>query len=99
MNRSETLGAALACVTKDRANTYGSAEDNFARIAAYWGIHLGVEINATDVAVMLSLVKVARLKTSPGHADNWVDLAGYAACGSEIASNAAAKETANGSST
>ena len=37
-------------------------------------------------AAMLILVKVARLSSSPWHRDNWVDIAGYAACGSEVRS-------------
>jgi hypothetical protein len=40
---------------------------------------------STDVAVMLALLKVARIKQNPNHTDNWIDIAGYAACGGEIA--------------
>jgi hypothetical protein len=34
---------------------------------------------------MLALLKVARIRSNPKHADNWIDIAGYAACGGEIA--------------
>ena len=35
---------------------------------------------------MLALMKIARLKSSEFESeDSWVDLAGYAACGAEIA--------------
>lgn len=41
-------------------------------------------IRAVDVAVMLALLKIARIATGHGTADSWIDLAGYAACGGEI---------------
>ena len=86
MKREDILATAAEYVTKDRAATHGSAEDNFRRLADLWAAYLNVgEITATDVAVMLALLKVARIRENPGHADNWVDLAGYAACGGEIA--------------
>jgi predicted membrane channel-forming protein YqfA (hemolysin III family) len=40
------------------------------------GSHLG--------AAMLALLKIARIASGHAKADNWVDLAGYAACGGEI---------------
>ena len=43
------------------------------------------KINATDVAMALIQLKVARLVTSPDHEDSWVDVAGYAGLGGEIA--------------
>lgn len=41
-------------------------------------------INAKDVATMMGLLKVARIATGYKE-DNFVDLAGYAACAGEIA--------------
>ena len=29
--------------------------------------------------------KMARLRHDPAHTDSWVDVAGYAACGAEVA--------------
>lgn len=87
MTRSETLDRAKQCVCEDRASTYGPPEDNFARIAALASVAIGVPLTATDVAVFLVCVKLARLRTSPAHGDNWIDLAGYAACGAEIATS------------
>jgi hypothetical protein len=86
MKRADILATASKYVTKDRAATHGDAEDNFRRIADLWNAYLGVNtISAVDVAVMLALLKVARIKSNPTHADNWIDIAGYAACGGEIA--------------
>lgn len=41
-------------------------------------------VEPEDVAAMMSLLKIARVATGHGKADNWIDLAGYAACGGEI---------------
>jgi len=86
MTRSEILATAAKYVTKDRAATHGDAESNFHRIAELWSAYLGTDdITSIDVAVMLALLKVARIRSNPTHADNWIDMAGYAACGGEIA--------------
>ena len=76
----------------DRGLNYGKPEDNFDRIARLWNVHLTnrgmnalFHLTATDVAVMCALLKIARLQHTPDHLDSWVDLAGYAACGAEIA--------------
>lgn len=93
MNRASILALATDYVTKDRAETHGDAERNFELIARYWSAHLGAEINATDVAIMMTLLKVARLKGSASNADNWVDGCGYLACGGEIATSAPGAKT------
>lgn len=85
MKRAEILDTAKEYVTKDRAATHGDAERNFALIAAYWSAHLDTDITATDVAVMMTLFKLARAKGNIGNAENWIDGAGYLACGGEIA--------------
>lgn len=85
MTRKELLQKAEKCVNGDRDLRYGKPENNFAEIAKYWTKYLGINIKAVDVAVMMCLFKIARLKTSDFEdLDSWVDLAGYAACGAEI---------------
>jgi hypothetical protein len=85
MNRSEILDTAKQYVTADRDATHGNAERNFGQIAAYWSAHLDTPVTATDVAVMMTLLKLARIKSNPSHGDNWIDGAGYLACGGELA--------------
>ena len=85
MNRADILDTAKEYVTKDRAATHGDAERNFGLIAAYWSAHLNVNIRAHDVAVMMTLLKLARAKSNPKHADNWIDGCGYLALGGEAA--------------
>ncbi len=86
VTRGKVLDTAKEYVTKDRAADHGNMEDNFTTIGKYWSVHLGVEVSATDVAVMMNLLKVARIKSNPSHPDNWIDACGYMACGGEIAS-------------
>lgn len=85
MLRPDILDTAKSYVMQDRQADYDTPENNFGRIAAMWAAYKGQPFNPHDVAVMMALVKVARIASSPGKADNWVDLAGYAACGGEIA--------------
>jgi len=86
MNRSDVLSAARQAVTIDRAATHGKPEDSFGQIARVWSARLGVSITPAQVCILLADLKGARAWSNPGHADNWVDLAGYAACGGELAS-------------
>jgi hypothetical protein len=91
--RREVLNEVADAVCRDRQNTYGDAEDNFANIALLWNVWgrmrgLG-EFTAQDVAMMSALIKVGRAGTNIGYRDNWVDLAGYATCGGGIAAQVA----------
>lgn len=82
--RTKLLDEANEIVNKDRNSTYGDPEDNFKDIAALWAAYKGVEFSTMDVVVMNILIKVARLKKTPGYRDGLVDIAGYAACGADI---------------
>ena len=90
MKRAEILAAAEKCVCGDREQDYGSPENNFTDIAVMWTAYLVARekltecIHPKDVAVMLALLKIARIASGHAKEDNWVDLAGYAACGGEI---------------
>lgn len=82
--RSEVLRTAEQYVTRDRANTHGDMEDNFSTIAEYWTTHLGTPVTALDVSVMMTLLKLARIKSGHTNLDNYIDGAGYLACGGEL---------------
>lgn len=90
--RQQILEDAIQCVTKDRNSTRGNPKDNFTIISELWNIYLLSKykigerlVSNTDVAVMMILMKVSRIITSPEHSDHWTDIAGYSACGGEIA--------------
>ena len=91
MKREEILEAAKRCVCGDREQDYGTPERNFDTIAKFWRAYLDYPVNATDVAAMLALLKIARIASGHAKDDNWIDLAGYAACGGEIESETVKK--------
>lgn len=84
MKRAEILEQARKCVCGEREREYGRPENNFALIGKLWEAYTGMRYSAKDVAMMLALLKVARIKTGV-KGDSFVDLAGYAACAGEIA--------------
>lgn len=95
MDRKTTLEEAIKIVCSDRNKQYGEPEDNFSKIADLWEAYLvgkcvapgaDVSIIAEDVAIMMCLFKIGRMATAIDQkADSFVDLAGYAACACEIA--------------
>jgi hypothetical protein len=85
MGRAKILDTAKDYVTRDRAADHGSMEDNFQTVATYWNAHLGIDwIEPQDVAVMMTMLKLARIRQNEHHLDNWIDACGYMACGGEI---------------
>jgi hypothetical protein len=89
MNRTEILDAARKATTTDRQTDYGPPENSFSGIADYWSLYLEQcgtwPITPEMVGTMLLLMKVKRSTVSPGKADTYIDMAGYAACTGEIA--------------
>lgn len=92
MTRENTLNFALDYVTNDRNVDNGNPEDNFSAIAEIWTFWLerkyGItfKLTPTDVAMLSLMIKIARLIVTETKHDNWIDIAGYAACGAETAS-------------
>ena len=84
--REQTLDEAKKCVMGDREQDYGTPESNFATIAKLWTDYLDKDISAQQVADMMILMKISRIKNGGGTGDSYVDIAGYAACGNEILS-------------
>jgi hypothetical protein len=101
MRAAEMLNATVDLIGGQRAEDYGDKYPNHTRIAKLWTMWLNertrtwategddepaeVEITPYDVAMMMLLVKVARLMHSPGHQDSHIDIAGYASILEEIA--------------
>lgn len=91
--REQILQTAAQYITKDRQATHGKPEDSFQTIAEFWSAHLRGRgkldpleaLDCIDVAAMMLGMKCARISGNPDHVDNWIDSAGYAGCGGEIA--------------
>ena len=95
--RGEMLDMAKAIVGGAREDEYGGPEDSFGLIGELWTVYLRAKaqrapggvleaITPADVAIMMMLLKTARLTHSPDHLDSATDVAGYAACLAEITS-------------
>ena len=83
--RQSVLDEAGSIIAGDRQQTYGNVAESFARTALVWSGILGVTVTATQVAQCMVGIKLTRLSASPTHHDSWVDIAGYAALGREVA--------------
>jgi hypothetical protein len=89
MTRKQILEAADRCVNGERQEQYGTPEDNFRTIAEFWQIYLSKKpqpttIDAHDVAIMMALLKVARIASGTFKEDSYIDACGYLACGGEL---------------
>lgn len=85
MTRTQILMEACKIVNGDRDKQYGSPENNFGLIADLWSAYLGQEVTNIDVAMMMTMLKIARIKTGRNKADSYIDACGYMACGGAIA--------------
>lgn len=83
--REALLKEAIEIVTKNRNAEYGEPEQNFFLISAFWSEYLNIPVSSQDVAIMMALLKIARLKANKSHHDSMVDVAGYMACLAELA--------------
>ena len=85
MNSREILEKADEFISASRDEIYGDPARNHERIAEMWSAILGIDVKAEEVALCMIAVKMSRLCQTPQHEDSWVDIAGYAALGGEIA--------------
>jgi len=84
MDKTEILETANEYICNDRQQTHGQAESNFANIGRLWSAYLDHPITPQDVAILMTLLKIARYKHSPSHVDNAIDMCGYAALAGEL---------------
>jgi hypothetical protein len=67
----------------DREQTYGHPDKNLKTISKMWNAYITAvgerELNAKDIAILMILLKTARLANDPNNRDSIVDICGYAA--------------------
>lgn len=85
--RDEVLIKANDCVNGPREHEYGTPDRSFSNIAKLWSAYKDIEFTPTDAAIMLALLKVARIKGNEASLDSFVDGAGYFACAAEVTLN------------
>lgn len=92
--RQRILKTASDLISRERQGEYGNPRDNFANVANLWNDFLRAQgisdvfsnpITPSDVACMMILLKIARIGRKPDKDDNWIDIAGYAGLGAEVA--------------
>ena len=86
METKSVLDEAKEIIYGDREKTYGHPSKNLTNIALMWSVYLASRnegskecLSPQDVAVMMILLKAARLGNDPTHRDSVVDICGYAA--------------------
>lgn len=93
IDRSITAEA-VDLVTGDRNASYGSASDNLGRTARLWSAMFGWDCTASDVALAMVLVKLAR-HSHTRRRDNRVDIVGYLLLEDEISQAERPSDTAH----
>lgn len=73
-------------ILKDRAKSYGSPISSFTRIAELWSIYLDYKIEPSDVAIMMTLLKISRTTTAKGDTllDSFQDARNYLTLAEEL---------------
>jgi len=69
-------GDAVRLVNTDRQEEYGTPQENLGRIAALWSCYLGTKVSEEDVAILMALLKISRMKAGYKR-DNTVDGVAY----------------------
>ena len=93
MITKEYLEQAISLSGVDRQKDYGDKVDNHTNISKLWSAYLDVEIAAHDVAIMMSLLKIARTKLGAVSKDTYIDMAAYSAIAGEIKFKQGEKES------
>ena len=87
--RDLPLAESKRLINADRNEEYGEPYDNFSDIASMITVILrsilkdGERVRVEHVAMIMIIVKLSRMTTSPRKMDSWVDIAGYVGTGWE----------------
>ena len=84
MKSDQFLNRENVLVKGQRHTDYGDKTENHKNIAKLWSAYLDVPVEAHDVALMMSLLKVARTKLGAVSEDTYVDMSAYSAIAGEI---------------
>ena len=84
MITKEFLSEAIRLSGTDRQKDYGDKVENHNNIAKLWSAYLDIPVTAHDVAILMSLLKVARTKLGAVSKDTYIDMAAYSAIAGEI---------------
>lgn len=80
MSDGDLLREAIEITAGPRAQAYGPPSKNLVRTARLMSAYLSDldrDLTPSDVAALMTLVKLSRLHQSPDHYDSLLDIAGY----------------------
>lgn len=83
--QSKTLREADKIIHGERQDQYGKPEDSFLKVAELWNAYIRnkrsftCNLNEKDVALMMTLFKIAREQGTGHKEDNAIDACGYLA--------------------
>lgn len=83
--RQSDLEAAIDLTTGDRNKAYGDPVENYQHTVAIFNAITGRDLSAYEGAMFMHAAKLARLRTSPRHADNYIDAMAYLGIAHECA--------------
>lgn len=83
--RAKDILTDAADTITERGATHGHYDLTMLRTAKLWSDYLEREIEPTDVAVCMALVKLARIMETKSVRDSWLDFCAYAAISAELA--------------
>jgi hypothetical protein len=83
--RGKILDEARVIINGERADMYGNPEDSFQLIASLWSVYLELvsPLSSRDVAMMMTLFKIAREKHQHKR-DSLLDAIGYLALAADM---------------
>ena len=84
---AQILSKAAELIDGERNVQHGDRKACHTQIARLWSAFLGVQVTAVDAALMLALLKIARMQTGSGNGDNFVDGSAYIALAGELANH------------
>jgi hypothetical protein len=84
MITKEILKEANELIAGDRDKDYGDKVENHNNIAKLWSAYLDIKVKAHDVAILMTLLKVARTKLGAVRKDTYIDMSAYGAIAGEI---------------
>jgi hypothetical protein len=80
----QILNDAANLIDGDRNTQHGDRKHCHTEIAKLWTWWTGFQIDAHDVAIMMSLLKTARIKTGAYNRDCYTDACGYISIAGEL---------------
>ena len=84
MKTQAYIDKAKDIVSTDRELTHGNKKINHDNIAKMWSAYLDRDISGRDVALMMVLLKVARIKAGSHNTDDYIDMVGYSSIAGEL---------------